>query len=202
MNALTNTAVANTYAYKEGFRTTYPWFMKLKEQGLYPNYIAMDGAQAVIRALKLTWPNAIIQRCLWHIKREGLRWLRTYPKTQAGKDLRYLLSSLCKIHSIKEQKDFINGYDAWLRKHKNFVKSLPKTEIAYKDLRKTMTLISNAIPNMFHYLKDRNIPSTTNAIEGFYSQLKAAIYRHRGLSKQHRINFINWYCFFKNINKK
>jgi len=202
MNAITKTIIATTPAQKESFKNTYPWFVKLKEQGLNPKAITMDGERSVISAIKLTWPSTLIQRCIWHIKREGQRWLRTYPKTEAGKELRCLLDYLGSIRTIKEQKSFISNYNAWLRKHKAFVKSLPKAVIAYKDLKKTITLISNALPDMFHYLKDRNILSTTGALEGYYSALKSANYRHRGLSKEHRISFVNWYNYYKFINKK
>ena len=53
---------------------------------------------------------------------------------------------------------------------------------------------------MFHYLKEPNIPSTTNALEGYYSPLKADYRRHRGLSQKHKIHYLKWYCFFKNSN--
>lgn len=200
MDAKTQKIISNIYAIKEGYKTVYPWFCKLKEQGLNPLYIAMDGEQSVIRAIKGVWPTITIQRCLYHIQREGMRWLRTYPKTEAGKELRYILSKLTAIKSIKERNVFINNYNYWLKKYKEFVLSLPVNNIAFKDLKRTMVLIKNALPNMFHYLKEPNIPSTTNAIEGFYSKLKSDYNRHRGLTKKHRISYLKWYCYFKNNN--
>jgi hypothetical protein len=59
-------------------------------------------------------------------------------------------------------------------------------------------LINNALPEMFYFLDDAKVGSTTNALEGFHSRLKSDYQRHRGLSKQHRINYIHWYCYFKN----
>ena len=134
MNAKDQKIIAHTYAEKEGFKSTYPWFLKLKEQGLDPQYISMDGEKSVIHAIKTVWPKVKIQRCLWHIQREGMRWLRTYPKTQAGRDLRYLLMTLCCIRTDKEQKAFIKQYQQWLRQHKKFVMSLPSSTVAFKDL--------------------------------------------------------------------
>lgn len=201
MNAQDQKIIACTYASKEGFQSTYSWFLKLKEQGLNPKYISMDGERSVIRAIKKVWPSVKIQRCLFHILREGLRWLRTYPKTPAGIELRYILKTLCCIKTIKEQKGFIKIYDQWRNQYEEFIRSLPLTSVAFKDLKRTRTLIDNALPDMFYYLKNQNIHSTTNALEGFHSRLKADYRRHRGLSKQNRINYLSWYCYFKNGSK-
>lgn len=200
MDAKDQNMISNIYACKESFYATYPWFSKLKEQGLNPLYIVMDGEISVIRAIRLVWPKTKIQRCLWHIQREGMRWLRTYPKTQAGKELRTLLSTLCAIKTIKERNVFIKGYKTWLIQYRNFVKSLSPTNIAFKDLKRTMVLITNALPNMFHYLKAPIIPSTTNLLEGYYSRLKAYYNNHRGLTQKHKIHYLKWYCYLKNNN--
>ena len=129
-----------------------------------------------------------------------LRWLRTYPKTQAGKELRFILSKLSWIKNIKERNCFIKAYKQWLDKYKDFVKSLPRDKIEFKDLKRTIALINNALPDMFFYLNNNLVHATTNALEGFHSRLKTDYQRHRGLTKEHRINYINWYCFLKNNN--
>jgi len=51
---------------------------------------------------------------------------------------------------------------------------------------------------MFHYLKNANIPRTTNGIEGFFSHLKNHLDIHRGLTTKNRMNFIKWYIFLTN----
>ena len=125
-------------------------------------------------------------------------WIRTFPKTHAGVELRTLLSVLASIKSCKDRDVFLELFQAWINAHYIFIKTLPNTNVAFKDLKRTVTLIKNALPDMFHYLEDSNIPSTTNALEGFHSRLKADYQRHRGLSNQHRQSYLNWYCSFKN----
>jgi transposase-like protein len=183
---------------KEGYKNVLPWFEQLKANGLQPLVITMDGEISVIRAIREVWPKTKIQRCLYHIQREGLRWLRTFPKTQAGRELRAILSTLASVKSFKDRDIFMQLFHAWINAHYAFIKTLPRSTIQFKDLKKTVTLIKNALPDMFHYLNDQNIPSTTNALEGFYSRLKSDYQRHRGLSPQHRINYLNWYCYLKN----
>lgn len=201
MSSQNQKIIAHTYAFKEGFKSVYPWLLSLKQRGLNPCYITMDGERSVIRAIKKVWPRIKIQRCLYHIQHEGMRWLRTYPKTQAGKELRYILMKSCSIKSIKERNRFIETYRYWLVKYKNFVLSLPRTNTAFKDLQRTIVLINNALPDMFYYLKNKNVHATTNALEGFHSRLKSDYQRHRGLTEKHKIQYINWYCYFKNQRK-
>jgi hypothetical protein len=83
-------------------------------------------------------------------------------------------------------------------KYESFIKALPKSTVAHKDLKRTIVLLNNALPDMFYYLEDSQVQSTTNALEGFHSRLKADYQRHRGLSKEHKISYLNWYCYYKN----
>ena len=198
MNVKDQTIVYDIYTQKEGYLNSHPWFLQLKQQGLNPRFITMDGEISTIRAVKDVWPNVKIQRCLYHIQRETLRWLRTYPKTQAGKDLKYLITGTCSIKSTKEKEQFIKRYKLWLKKYKKFIKELPKGEVASKDLKRTIVLLNNAIPNMFHYLDNKNVKRTTNALEGFHSRLKSDYHRHRGLTEKHKICYLKWYCYLKN----
>jgi transposase-like protein len=201
MNALDQKIIAHLYVKKESFKEAYPWFMSLRQQGLNPSFITTDGERSILRAIELVWPEAKLQRCLYHLQHEGMRWLRTYPKTEAGKVLRDILSRLSQIKTLEEREAFIGEYDAWVSRYKDFVLLLPRTTVASKDLRRTMVLINNALPDMFYYLEDKHVPATTNVLEGFHSRLKADYRRHRGLTKEHRIQYIHWYCYFENIRK-
>lgn len=198
MDATNQKIIGHLYVRKESFAEAYPWFMSMKKQGLSPQFIITDGERSILRAMQLVWPQAKLQRCLYHLQHEGMRWLRTYPKTQAGKALRDILSRLSWIKTTDERDAFLQEYRYWVDQYRDYVLSLPRTTVASKDLRRTMVLINNALPDMFHYLGDRHVHSTTNALEGFHSRLKSDYQRHRGLSKEHRIQYIHWYCYFNN----
>ena len=129
-----------------------------------------------------------------------MRWLRSSPKTEAGKQLRALLAHLSKIKTADERTAFINSYREWLTEHEDFIRALPATTVACKDLKRTIVLLNNALPDMFYYLEDRHVHATTNALESFHSRLKADYQRHRGLSKDHKISYINWYRYFENVD--
>jgi hypothetical protein len=198
LNATDQKIIAHIYVQKESFKDSYNWFIKLKHQGLNPVFITTDGERSIIRAMKLVWPGVKLQRCLYHLQHEGMRWLRTYPKTEAGKELRSILSRLSRIKTCQERDAFVQTYTNWVNKYGAYVLSLPRTAVAYKDLQRTMVLLNNALPDMFHYLININVHATTNALEGYHSRLKADYQRHRGLTKEHRIQYIQWYCYYHN----
>lgn len=198
MDATNQKIIDHIYVKKESFAEAYPWFKSLKQQGLSPKFIITDGERSILQAMQLVWPQAKLQRCLYHLQHEGMRWLRTYPKTQAGRALRVILSRLSWIKTKNEREVFLQEYRCWVNQYKDYVLSLPRTNVASKDLKRTMVLINNALPDMFHYLEDRNVHATTNALEGFHSRLKSDYRRHRGLSRAHKLQYLHWYCYFKN----
>lgn len=198
MDIASQDIISTIYVSKENYKNVFPWLKNLKEKGLNPTHIVVDGERSVMRAIKDNWPNIIIQRCLYHIQHEGMRWLRTYPKTAAGQELRCILGTLCAVRTVKERDQFINTFNLWLKTHKAFIKTLPMLNIALKDLKRTTVLIKNALPDMFNFLNEPGLPSTTNLIEGLYSRLKSDYNRHRGLTEQNKRQYLKWYCFLNN----
>jgi transposase-like protein len=172
--------------------------LDLKNKGLNPKAITIDGHKKVIEAIKTVWPDIIIQRCLFHIMNQALMWIRFYPKTQAGKDLRLLASKITWIKTNANKNQFINDYSIWNEKYANIINKLDLSTVAHKDLKRTRSLINNALDNMFHFLKDQNIVSTTNVLESLFSQIKHQYRSHRGLSEKHKISFLRWFCYYKN----
>jgi len=199
MDALKKKPVDYWYIQRENFQDVYSRLAICRNLGLHPRAITLDGHKPVIQAVQTVWPRIIIQRCLFHIENQGLMWIRTYPKTDAGKELRYILKSVTRVHSKDDCQNFVSTYQQWYAKYKKAILRLPSDSIANKDLKRTMRLITNALPNMFHFVEDRRIASTTNLLENFYSQLKHQYRNHRGLSKQHKVAFLRWFCYFKTV---
>lgn len=187
------------YIERESYYDVYPKLSELKLQGLIPKAITLDGHKQVTEAFKSVWPQIIIQRCLFHIENQGLMWIRTYPKTEAGKALREILKSVTSIRSFEDQRKLLRTYKYWQRKYQASIQRLPRNSVANRDLKRTMSLINNALPNMFHFIKDQKIVPTTNFLENFYSQLKHQYRNHRGLSRAHKIAFLFWFCYFKTL---
>jgi transposase-like protein len=201
MNAPDQRILSTLYTSKEGFHAGFSWLRNVKARALEPLAFTVDGERSTLRAIHLLWPQITVQRCLYHLQHEGCRWLRTYPKTAAAQKLRNLLLRLTGIRSIKERNQWIADYQAWLAQFEPFVLSLPRYIKANLDLKRTIRLINNALPNMFHYLMDPLIPSTTNALEGWHSRIKRAYRQHSGLIQRHKIQFLKWFSFYENQQK-
>lgn len=194
-------AISHRYCYRENYQTAKDMFMELKALGVNPKTITTDGNTCIIRAVLEIWPNIIIQRCLVHIQRQGLSWLRHRPKLEAGQRLRDLLLVVTNIQTNKDKETFIKMFEEWNRQFGQFVQGLSTKDKVYSDLQATRRLVINALPDMFHYLKDRRIAPTTNKIEGYFSNLKELYRGHHGLFKRNRQNYLNWYIYFNNLKQ-
>ena len=114
LNAETNKLIHGVYDFKESsFQALINLFHELKSAGLSPRSFTVDGLPAVIRALTDVWPDMIIQRCLFHIQRQGLKWCRSYPKTLEAKKLRLLFLSIINIATLEERDNFLLSVKNW-----------------------------------------------------------------------------------------
>lgn len=124
--------------------------------------------------------------------------------TIAGIELRRIVSQLHKIHNTLERDYWVVNLVRWHEKHLDFINeksfNLKTGRYWYKHrmVRRCFTVIRKALPNMFHYLDNPKIPKSTNGLESFFGHLKGHLNIHRGLSKEHRKSFIQWYLYFKN----
>lgn len=199
MNNQNNAVISFKYHIKENFETAYHIFVDLRIKGLAPKAITIDGNTTVIRALNAVWPNIEVQRCLAHIQRQGLSWLRRFPKLEAAKRLRQLLLTITEIKTENDKNLFIRKFNNWELTYGKLVRSLSPKDKVFSDLQRTRSLIIHAMPNMFYFLNDHRIAATTNKVEGYFSRLKNIYRQHRGLDKKHRDSYFNWYIYFKNI---
>ena len=146
----------------------------------------------------------LVQRCLVHIQRMCLLWLTRFPRHVAGVELRHLVMMLIRIKTENDRLYWTAELDNWYNRYQQYLKQKTINETTgrywytHKLLRRSYLTIKRAMPNMFHYLANPAIPSTTNGIEGFFSHLKNHLDLHRGLTVQHRIDFVKWYIFLSN----
>lgn len=67
----------------------------------------------------------------------------------------------------------------------------------HKNLWASSSLLIHAIPHLFSYINDRDIPKTTNELEGYFTHLKEKPALHKGLKFEKRKHFIKWYLYLK-----
>lgn len=172
--------------------------------GVHIESVTTDGHKSILKAIKKSLPDAIVQRCLVHIQRMCLLWLTRFPKHLAGIELRQLVLQIMAIKTENDRLHWTRQFSAWHERHrvylqeKTFNQSTGRYWYTHKLLRRSYLTIKRALPNMFHYLTNPKIPATTNGIEGFFSHLKNHLDLHRGLTLKHRVNFIKWYVYLSN----
>lgn len=200
MDYQTGQIIGHSYTVRENYQNVFDLAYALYLQGIRPKSITIDGHKSVIRALLAVWPEVKIQRCIYHIIHQGSMWLRTYPKTQAGKDLKILIKGLGE-KGIDVKQSFDVRYKEVIKKHEEFINELNSKTIGEKDVKKALALLKHGYGNMWHYQEDRNIPSTNNKLEGYFSELKQQYRKHKGLSKSHREAYLKWYIYYKNMSE-
>lgn len=186
------------------------WFDEICEDlqnllslGIQIESITCDGLSNILKAIKKTSPEIITQRCVVHIQRECLIWLTRKPQSQAGRELREIVK---RIHLITNREywgywivELINWYEQYkvFVNEKSYFENTGRYWYTHKSVRRAFIHIKRALPDMFHYLDNADIPKSTNALESFFGHLKQNIAIHRGLSKEHYKNYIKWYLYFK-----
>jgi len=170
-----------------------PFCASLSQRGLYPKSATVDGNPHLIKILRFLWPQVIIQRCLVHIQRQGLSWCRINPKRTDARNLRKLFLQVMSINTEADRDRFLAQVNEWEQEYGYRIAISPETGWIFSDLKRARSMLLSALPDMFHYLYDSNIPKSTNALEGYFARLKRKYYQHRGLVKQHRNAYFKWY---------
>ena len=172
--------------------------------GVQIESVTTDGHKSILKAIKKSLPSVLVQRCLVHIQRMCLLWLTRFPKHLAAIELRRLVLMLLYIKTNNDRLYWIKKLIHWYEQHKNYLQEKTYNEktgrywYTHKLVRRSYFTIKGALPNMFHYLSNPQIPSSTNGIEGFFGHLKNHLDLHRGLTVKNRINFIKWYVYLSN----
>ena len=133
--------------------------------GVHIESITTDGHKSILKAIKKSLPDVIVQRCLVHIQRMCLLWLTRFPKHQAGVELRRLVLMLLQIKTENDRLYWTKELEQWYQRHKDYLQEKSYNEptgrywYTHKLLRRSYFTIKRALPNMFHYLSNPKIPS-------------------------------------------
>lgn len=140
-----------------------------------------------------------IQMCQFHQVAIIRRYITKKPKLTASIELKELVAMM----KMTDKESFEGGLELWFIKWKSFLNERttnPKTEKSYythKRLRSAYRSLKTNSKWLFTWYDyyGLNIPNTTNAIDGHFSDLKNKLRNHNGLSKERKRKFIDE--FFK-----
>lgn len=162
----------------------------------------VDWSKPIIKAVKEIYPEVKIQRCLTHIHRQVRNKLTRKPKTKAWKELKKIIT----FKAFNNEKLFVKKFNLWEEKYSDFLneKTFKWNNFRYTHsiLRSSRIHIKNAIPYMFHYLKDENIKKSSNDLEWLNWVLDTHILRHKWLRIDRLISFVSLWLYERNLRVK
>lgn len=185
--------ITGWYGIKEGSLVMQQYCAELAAQGLQPDSVTIDGLPAVQAMVSALWPHARLQRCVVHVQRQGLSWCRQSPKRTDARLLRALFQQLGGIATPAERERFWQAWQLWEARYGSAIAGRKESGWIFSDLKRARSMLVKALPFLFNYLDDPDVPTSTNWLEGYFSRLKARYRQHRGLARKHRQNYFLWY---------
>jgi len=188
-----NRLVVGWYGVKEGGEDMHERCRQLAVQGLSPRSVTIDGLPQVYTIATTVWPQVQVQRCLVHVQRQGLSWCRRNPRRPDAQHLRALFVGLSRITTVEHRDQFLQAWQTWEARYGLAIARQKEHGWVFSDLKRARSMLAKALPYLFVYLDQPQVPSSTNWLESYFSRLKARYRQHRGLSPEHRQNYFTWY---------
>lgn len=133
------------------------------------------------------------QMCHVHMERLVIQGTTKNPQTEAGQILLALVRTVHNTNShvfITRLNLYIEKYRSFLNE-KSFNLETGRQEWTHRPLRSAVKSLINWKKYLFTYEHHKNIPKTTNSLEGHFSHLKAITKLHRGANKRHAQKIIH-----------
>lgn len=180
-----------------------------------PTVVLTDGGAGIAKALRLTWPQSRIQRCLFHIRANTITDLTHNPQSEAGKTLLGLANQLMGVKTPEDARKWLSLLQHWYRVYRDYINEKTYTTEpgsrkwwwTHKRARKAYKRLERLAQSgyLFTWLDPKltglDIQRTTSRLEG---DVNAAIRRllntHRGLSEPHMKTAVEWLLNQKSID--
>lgn len=163
----------------------------LQKKGFEVLGIVCDGR----RGLFQSFGNIPIQMCQFHQVAIIRRYITKNPKLPASIELKELVAMM----KMTDRESFEGGLELWFYKWKSFLNERTtnpitgKSHYTHKRIRSAYRSLKTNSKWLFTWYDNMelNIPNTTNAIDGHFSDLKNKLRSHNGLSRARKIKFID-----------
>jgi hypothetical protein len=164
---------------------------ELRKQHFKVLAIVCDGRKGLLKSFN----NIPVQMCQFHQVAIIRRYITKNPKLPASIELKELVAMM----KITDKESFEGGLDLWFNKWELFLNertiniTTGRSHYTHKRLRSAYRSLKTNLKWLFTWYDyyDLNIPNTTNAIEGHFSDLKNKLRNHNGLSKERKSKFID-----------
>ena len=163
---------------------------EIARRGIKIQAIICDGRKGLLQLF-----NGIpVQMCNYHQIAIVRRYLTKKPKLPASKELWNHVLLLTKT----DKESFEGGLIAWHTKWEKFlnerkIDAKGKNRYIHRRLRSAYRSLKTNLLWLFTWYDhmELNVPNTTNAIDGHFSDLKNKLRNHNGLSTARKMKFID-----------
>jgi hypothetical protein len=167
---------------------------EIAKRGIKIQSIICDGRKGLFDL----FPEIPVQMCQFHQVAIIRRYLTKKPKLEASKELWRHVSLL----TVTDKESFVGGLSDWYNKWEWFlnerrIDNNGKKRYIHKKLRSAYRSLNTNVKWLFTWYDNMslNIPTTTNGLDGQFSDLKNKLRNHNGLSIDRKKRFIDE--FFK-----
>lgn len=128
------------------------------------------------------------QMCLVHMERLVILGTTRKPQLEAGQALLALVRGLYSLDS----ESFNRYLHMYIEKYRDFLNEKTvnpftgESFFTHEPLRKAALSLVRFMPFLFTFEKNKNIPRTSNSIEGHFSHMRDVVEIHRGLERKQK----------------
>jgi len=189
-DSLTGQILYKQYVKQETNKLYFSGIEEITRRGIKIQSIICDGRKGLLHLFE----GIPIQMCNFHQVAIIRRYLTKKPKMQASKELWDHVLLLVRT----DKESFEGGLNAWHEKWNSFLNERKvdpkgKNRYVHKKLRSAYRSLKTNLPWLFTWYDNMElqIPNTTNAIDGHFSDLKNKLRNHNGLSIARKKKFID-----------
>lgn len=189
-DSLSGTILYKQYVKQETNQLYLAGIAEISRRGMKIQAIICDGRKGLLQL----FTDIPVQMCQFHQVAIIRRYLTKKPKLQASRELWELVLLLAKT----DKESFEGGLAAWHLKWEGFLgerkkDAAGKNRYVHKKLRSAYRSLKTNLPWLFTWYDYTHlqIPNTTNAIDGHFSDLKNKLRNHNGLSEARKKKLID-----------
>ncbi len=83
--------------------------------------MTFDGHKSIMKAVIKIFPNAVLQRCVVHVKRQIKSYLGANPQLRQAKDLLYYSRQITRINTLEQAQEWLVEVHHWHKEHEAFI---------------------------------------------------------------------------------
>jgi len=173
--------------------TTYAYVL-IREELERLGYTILSVTGDGFSGIKTAFSGIPIQMCHVHMERGVIKGTTRKPLTEAGQ---VLLALVRTLHEDTDEEIFNRRLNIFITKYRGFLNERTTHSLTgdwswtHEGVRQALNRIILQKPYLFTYKQNKNIPQTTNSLEGHFSHIKNIVGIHRGLSEDRKQKMLN-----------